>query len=84
MGAFYLTREGLLDSSKRGVWSLKDKGRSTQLTPHDARAVFRKWVKIFAEERRKRKEEAPEAIARPSESEAPAGVVRNEAMGKPL
>jgi len=29
---FYLTREGLLDSSKRGVWSLTDKGRSTRLT----------------------------------------------------
>jgi len=69
---FYLTREGLLDSSKRGVWSLTDKGRSTRLTPHEARDIFRKWVKIFAEERRKRKEEkAPEAVEQASESEAP-------------
>ena len=28
---FYLVREGLLDSSKRGVWSLTERGRSTTL-----------------------------------------------------
>ena len=26
---FYLVRDGMLDSSKRGVWSLTDKGRAT-------------------------------------------------------
>lgn len=57
---FYLTREGLLDSSKRGVWSLTDKGRLMHLTPQDARAIFIKWVKIFSEERKKRKESIPE------------------------
>jgi len=68
---FYLTREGLLDSSKRGVWSLTDKGRSTRLTPHEARDIFRKWVKIFAEERRKRKGKVPETSEQALESEAP-------------
>jgi restriction system protein len=29
---FYLTREGLLDASKRGVWSLTEKGRGTHLS----------------------------------------------------
>jgi hypothetical protein len=29
---FYLVREGLLDSSKRGVWSLTERGRATTLT----------------------------------------------------
>jgi restriction system protein len=63
---FYLTREGLLDSSKRGIWSLTDRGRATRLSPEEARRLFLKWVKIFAEGRRKRKdaseteEEAPE------------------------
>jgi restriction system protein len=63
---FYLTREGLLDSSKRGIWSLTDRGRATRLSPEEARRLFLKWVKIFAEERKKRKdaleteEEAPE------------------------
>ena len=50
---FYLVREGLLDSSKRGVWSLTERGRSTKLSPEQARDVFRKWVHFFQEQRRK-------------------------------
>ena len=63
---FYLTREGLLDSSKRGIWSLTDKGRATHLSTEEARGIFLKWVRIFAEERKKKKDnsetedEAPE------------------------
>jgi restriction system protein len=49
---FYLVREGLLDSSKRGVWSLTERGRSTTLSPEQAREIFLKWVRIFQEERR--------------------------------
>ena len=49
---FYLVREGLLDSSRRGVWSLTERGRSTTLTPEQAREVFLRWVKIFQEQRR--------------------------------
>jgi|GEM_PF-1660530 len=30
-GRFYLVREGLLDSSKRGVWSLTERGLATTL-----------------------------------------------------
>ena len=30
---FYLVREGLLDSSKRGVWSLTERGRFVALWP---------------------------------------------------
>jgi restriction system protein len=30
---FYLAREGLLDSSKRGVWRLTESGRATSLSP---------------------------------------------------
>ena len=56
---FYLTRESLLDSSRRGVWSLTERGRSTTLTLEEARAIFRKLVKFFQEERKKRKP-APE------------------------
>lgn len=54
---FYLSREGLLDTSKRGVWSLTKKGLATSVTDREAREIFRKWVKIFAEERKKRKAE---------------------------
>ncbi len=49
---FYLVREGLLDSSKRGVWSLTERGRGTKLDADQARAIFQKWTKIFQEQRR--------------------------------
>lgn len=49
---FYLVREGLLDSSKRGVWSLTERGRNTQLTIEQAGEIFSKWVKIFDQQRR--------------------------------
>jgi len=59
---FYLVREGLLDSSKRGVWSLTEKGRTTSLTHEQAREIFLRWIKIFQEQRRA-KAEAEEPIA---------------------
>ena len=49
---FYLVREGLLDSSKRGVWSLTERGRNTHLMVDQAGEIFSKWVKIFDEQRR--------------------------------
>jgi restriction system protein len=49
------TREGLLDKSKRGVWSLTDRGRDTTLSPNEARQLFLKWVKLFRDERQKQK-----------------------------
>lgn len=55
---FYLVREGLLDSSRRGVWSLTEKGRKASLSHDEARAIFLKWVKIFSDERKKRKEKS--------------------------
>jgi restriction system protein len=71
---FYLSREGLLDSSRRGIWSLTDKGRGTTLTPDEARAIFLKWVRLFSEERKRRKEEsAPEDQAPPESAVAAVG-----------
>lgn len=55
---FYLVREGLVDSSKRGVWSLTERGRSTTLTLEQAREIFLKWVKIFQEQRRAKVDKA--------------------------
>jgi restriction system protein len=55
-GRFYLAREGLIDASKRGVWSLTERGRATSLSPEQARAIFLKWVRIFQEQRRARSE----------------------------
>jgi restriction system protein len=60
---FYLSREGLLDSSKRGVWSLTKKGWATKLSHEDARQIFAKWVKVFAAERKRRQgQEEPEEV----------------------
>jgi restriction system protein len=55
---FYLVREGLVDSSKRGVWSLTERGRSTTLTPEQSRQIFLKWVRIFQEQRRAKTDKA--------------------------
>ncbi|MGA9643555.1 MAG: restriction endonuclease [Terriglobales bacterium] len=57
---FYLVREGLLDSSKRGVWSLTERGRSTKLSLEQAREIRRRWVRVFEEARRK-KSDFPES-----------------------
>ncbi len=61
---FYLVREGLLDSSKRGVWSLTERGRSTFLSLDQSREIFQKWVRLFQEERRAKaaKPEPPEEV----------------------
>ena len=59
---FYLVREGILDSSRRGVWSLTERGRSTTLTYAQAHQIFLKWVRIFQEQRR-----AKAAKAEPAE-----------------
>lgn len=62
---FYLVREGLLESSKHGLWSLTSKGIETHPTLEQARQIFHKWVKIFQEQRKLkgRVEAAAEQVA---------------------
>lgn len=52
---FYLTREGFLESSKRGVWSISEKGANATLNLDDAKEIFAKWVKIDRELRANKK-----------------------------
>ncbi len=59
---FYLVREGLLDSSKRGVWSLTEKGLSANLTVEQAGEIFSRWVRVF-DSKRKSKGSESEPIA---------------------
>lgn len=47
----YLVWEGLIDGSKRGIWSLTPRGRKTHLSEDDSRAIFLKWVKFWADAR---------------------------------
>lgn len=56
---FYLVRDGFLDSSRRGVWSLTDKGRESRLSEKQAGEIFSRWVKIDAEARRLKQEASP-------------------------
>jgi restriction system protein len=58
---FYLVREGLLDSSKHGVWSLTKKGLEASLTNEQSREIFLKWVKIFQEQRKVKEKTEPAA-----------------------
>lgn len=51
-------REGLLDSSRRGVWSLTEKGRSAQVSVEQAGEIFSRWVKIFDGQRKSKSPEA--------------------------
>lgn len=49
---FYLVREGLLDSSRRGVWSLTEKGRAATIGIQEAGEIFSRWVKIYDEQKK--------------------------------
>lgn len=55
---FYLVREGLLDSSKRGIWSLTEKGRSARLSVEQAGEIFSRWVKVFDAQRKSKTAES--------------------------
>ena len=52
----YLVYEELLDSSKRGIWTLTSKGTKTKLTEKESRAIFLKWVKVFQSARKNKSE----------------------------
>jgi restriction system protein len=65
---FYLKREGLLDSSKRGIWSLTDKGSKAHLTYADAQEIFRKQVQIDSARRKVSKINVPEDVVSPDET----------------
>ncbi|MBZ0159252.1 restriction endonuclease [Candidatus Methylomirabilis sp.] len=51
---FYLTRAGLLDSSRRGIWSLTEKGRATTLSHTAALQLFKEVHQAFSAEWRAR------------------------------
>jgi restriction system protein len=53
-GRQYLVWENLLESTKKGVWKLSEKGYKTHLTEDDSHKIFLKWVGIYAEKRKQR------------------------------
>lgn len=48
----YLVYEGLLDSSKRGVWSLTEKAYNVHIDKAEAKDITKKWVKYHVERRK--------------------------------
>jgi len=48
----YLVRAGYLDSSKRGVWSLTDKGMGININSLDVPDTFRTVQKLFMEDKK--------------------------------
>jgi restriction system protein len=48
----YLAWEGLIDSSKRGVWSLTELGRTTHVSLEQSRQIRAKWVRILRQRRK--------------------------------
>lgn len=67
---FYLAKDGYIDSSKKGVWSLTDKGKRAHLTPEESRQIFLRLVKQFAAERHKTNGKEPEVpVADPEQPE---------------
>lgn len=56
---FYLSKAGFIDSSKRGVWALTEKGRGAiPLSTSDARSVFREIQSTFAKSKSRKPEQA--------------------------
>lgn len=84
---YYLSREGLLDSSRRGVWSLTERGRSAHLDYQQALEIFRKWVKVFAEARKRKNSQASddhEPDQQPPESADPAPISLRDRLAEVL
>ncbi len=67
----YLVWEGLLDGSKRGVWTLSPKGQATTLSLPASREIFLKWVKFHAETRRAAEEPVVEVSTKPPGGKVP-------------
>ena len=78
---FYLVREGLLDSSKRGVWSLTEQGRSTHVSVEQAGEIFSRWVKVFDVQRKSKSTDTEPIAEQVAEaSGAPSKDYRAEAL----
>lgn len=67
----YLVWEGLLDDSRRGVWTLSQLGWKTHLGEDAARIAILKRIKIDQAERKQRATGAPHHEPEPTDTEPP-------------
>lgn len=56
---FYLVQTGYLDSSKRGIWSLTEKGMSLDLSAFDELGTFKQAQKDFKGEHKSKSQREP-------------------------
>src|SRR5438093_1896676 len=71
-GRLYLVRAGYLESSRRGVWSLTEKGAQTDLATFDAYEVFQLGQKGLRAEKKKEELQEPFIDEREERSDAAA------------
>jgi restriction system protein len=77
---FYLAKAGLVDSSRRGVWSLTEKGKGAVGMSHpDAMALFREVHSTFAREKSEENDDVVVEDLAPSET-APAPIGYREQL----
>jgi restriction system protein len=55
----YLVRAGYLDASKRGIWSLTEKGTVCDLSTFDTLATFKEVSKVYQKEKKERQSQEP-------------------------
>ena len=72
---YYLSKDGYISSSERGVWSLTDKSRSKILTRDEAQEIFARVLKDYQEQRRLAK------VAEPDSGEESPEEATTEAVG---
>ncbi len=73
----YLAWEGLLDTSKHGIWALSPKGETTSLTDEQARDIFIKWATVH---RNAQKEKIEKRINEEQEDISPDEIQPNDKM----
>jgi restriction system protein len=78
---FYLAREGFIDSSRNGVWSLTAEGEKAHVAAAQARAIFDKWVRFDREQRKARGAASVPSLALPVEEPLPEGEIGPTQIG---
>ena len=79
-GRLYLVRAGYLESSRRGVWRLTEKGAQTDLATFDAYEVFQLVQKGLRAEKKKKKELEEPFIDERDESSAETADYKSELL----
>jgi len=78
---FYLAKTGYIDSSKRGVWSLTEKGLSAELSQQDVKAIFYDVQGATKREEKRKSSPKNDEIISPASLAEKQADYRSELMG---